>query len=71
MDPEKIRRFDEEMSKAAADRRTAETLARDTRVAAGMGFWRLAFVVAVGILIANVISALVLGIVKVVGPPAP
>ena len=32
---------------------------RRARSSAGMGFWRLAFVVAVGILLANVISSAV------------
>jgi hypothetical protein len=48
----------------------AERAARDTRGAAGMGFWRLTFIVAVGILIAQVISAVALWIIKVISPPA-
>lgn len=51
--------------------RAKDRAARESRIAAGMGFWRLSFVVAVGILIANVISGAAVWFVTVAGPPTP
>jgi hypothetical protein len=66
MHPEQRETYEREAERLHQERR-ADALERK---AAGMGFWRLALVVAVGILIAQVVSAGVLWIVALIGPPA-
>jgi hypothetical protein len=51
----------EERFRSEGDRlQTAAHTVRETRAAAGMGFWRLAIIVAVGILIAKIASVIAL-----------
>jgi hypothetical protein len=40
-------------------------------LASGMGFWRLTFIVAVGVLIAQAVSGIALALMRLISPPAP
>lgn len=54
------------MAQERADERAAESM---TRTAAGMGFWRLVFVIAAGIVIAEIVMWLGLAILRALSRP--